>query len=83
MDRNLLNLKEFWVITFSSTHDALHADKVLRQQNLPYLLIPTPREISRGCGISVKLSGADLKQVLRILEDHKVQFREVHCIKRN
>lgn len=43
-----------YVLAFDSTHAALAADKAFK--NTGALLIPTPRAISAGCGMSLKFS---------------------------
>ncbi|GAB6107465.1 DUF3343 domain-containing protein [Fusibacter bizertensis] len=58
----------YMIISFSSTHQAIHFEKKL----LPYFaieLIPTPREITASCGLSLKFDKDDLKTILEVLED--------------
>lgn len=40
------------VITFRTTADAMAMEKVCKEKNAPGRLIPVPREISAGCGLS-------------------------------
>ncbi len=42
------------VITFDSTTQAMAAEKLCMEQGLPGRIIPVPREISAGCGLSWK-----------------------------
>lgn len=44
-----------YVLTFDSTHAALSAQKALVQAEVSCFTIPTPRAISAGCGIALKL----------------------------
>ena len=46
--------REFLVITFSETSDAMAAEKLFREEGLPGRIIPIPRQLSAGCGLSWK-----------------------------
>jgi len=55
VSKRLYLTKEFCLITFVSTQHALRAEKILDQhQKIEFVLMPTPREISGGCGLSIK-----------------------------
>ena len=40
------------VVTFHTTSDAMAMEKVCKERNVPGRLIPVPRAISAGCGLS-------------------------------
>ena len=42
----------FLVITFSETADAMAAEKLLAGRQIPGRIIPIPRQLSAGCGLS-------------------------------
>lgn len=43
------------LITFPSVHYAIRAEKVLRDRGIESKTIPTPRDISASCGLSLLL----------------------------
>ena len=43
-----------FVLAFESTHAAMAAQTAFSQAGRSFALIPTPREISAGCGMSLK-----------------------------
>ncbi len=47
--------KEFYVIVFDSTHYAIQTEKRLKEK-FQIQTIPTPREITASCGLSIKFS---------------------------
>lgn len=53
---------DYCVITFASTHGAIYAQQVLKGV-APFLTMPVLREISKGCGISVRFAPEDLEAV--------------------
>ena len=54
---------EFYVISFENTHSAMEAQKALRPQ-YAITVIPTLREISQSCGISVMLPEMDRQEAV-------------------
>ena len=69
----MLKKKPTLIITFATTTQAMAMEKFCILQGLPGRLIPVPREITAGCGLSWKalpeekdrllaaLGGADMK----------------------
>ena len=43
-----------FVLAFDSTHAAMAAQAAFKAAGASFALIPTPREISAGCGMSLK-----------------------------
>lgn len=53
--QQLIQASDYVVMTFATTTRALKAEQVLKSRRATFVSIPTPREISASCGISVKL----------------------------
>ncbi len=59
--------KIFCVLAFESTHHAIMMEKKLKDK-IKIDTIPTPREISASCGLSIKFNCQDLEKVKQIIE---------------
>lgn len=59
---------EYAVLAFASTHDALGAEALLGQMGVDVVPIPTPRVVSAGCGIALRLAVSDEDRALEYLE---------------
>ena len=46
--------KETWILTFAGTTQAMQMEQYARAHGLPGRMIPVPREITAGCGLSWK-----------------------------
>lgn len=66
--RNMRMKKKTWILTFESTTQAMAAEKYAMEQNLPGRLIPIPREITAGCGLSWKAVPEARDEILTALE---------------
>jgi len=82
--KKLLNIDKYCMVTFPNTHSALKAEKTLQGAGLPCLIMPTPREVSEGCGLAVRFFCEDLhliteqfdRQGLSTDEFYRVEKRE-------
>lgn len=78
MAQDLFNLKDYGIIVFKSTSQALKAERVLKETSAEFLVIPTPRQISASCGLAVKVAPEDLHFVRSALNDKMVQIEGVY-----
>lgn len=65
------------LITFSSVHQAIAAERSLRTVQIAHAPLPTPREISVSCGQSIAIRRETLDQVLQCLMDAKICWSKV------
>lgn len=71
---------EYMIISFSSTHQAMHFERCLLM-HFAIELIPTPRDISASCGLSIKFEVEDHPALVKHLEDEeKTGIRLYHFI---
>lgn len=62
---------EYYLIAFSNTHSAIAAQKYL-EGNLYYQIIPTLREITNSCGISLKITSATREEILACMNQYPI-----------
>ncbi|HAS73519.1 MAG TPA: hypothetical protein DCS67_05185 [Clostridiales bacterium UBA8960] len=71
---------EFIIIAFSSTHQAIHFEKLL-MGHYAIELIPTPRDVSASCGLSLKFEVDDMGAILEELsKESKEGLQLLHVI---
>lgn len=75
-------MQEMYIVSFNSTHHAIRTDKLISEQNIKAVTLPTPREITASCGISIRFNYCDLEKIESILEDNKVEYRGIYNIKK-
>lgn len=79
---DLLQLDDYSLMTFSGTAHALKAEKLLKTAEFDFMVIPTLREISSSCGLSVKLRPENVEAGLDILIAGGVGIDGVYHVKR-
>ena len=76
----MLKKKPALIITFATTTQAMAMEKFCLQQNLPGRLIPVPREITAGCGLSWKAQPEEQELLLAALKGAGMQWAECHIL---
>ncbi len=71
------------IVTFDSTHHALKAESLLQNAGFKLDILPTPRELSASCGLSLSLKRAELQPALELLADRGVQLRTSYLVTTN
>jgi hypothetical protein len=69
---------KFGVILFHTNTSAMQAEAVLVRANQEIKLIPTPRELSSDCGISLRFNWNMKNEVEAHLVQAKVDFAGIH-----
>ena len=76
----MLKKKPTLIITFSTTTQAMAMEKFCTQQNLPGRLIPVPREITAGCGLSWKALPEEKDALISALTQAGMKWAECHIL---
>lgn len=66
------------VITFHTTTDAMAMEKACKQAGAPGRLIPVPREISAGCGLSWCAGLDDREAIREVMEAVGIREQDIH-----
>lgn len=72
----------FGVVLFHTTTSAIRAEKILIKAGLMVKLVPTPRELSSDCGISVRFLPADEAILRQNLDQAQMEY-EIFYLEKN
>lgn len=59
--------RDFVVLGFGSTHDALAAESVLKDLGVQVVPVPAPKELGALCGIALRLEPGDVPRTRELL----------------
>ena len=76
----MLKKKPTLIITFATTTQAMAMEKFCLQQGLPGRLIPVPREITAGCGLSWKAAPEDREPLIAALQAAEMKWEQCHIL---
>ncbi|WZL72456.1 DUF3343 domain-containing protein [Clostridiaceae bacterium 35-E11] len=70
-------------VLFPSHNDGLAMEKILKKHNIKYTIVPTPRQLSKCCGISIMLHPEDTKKVSTLITAHPdIKIEGIHTIEK-
>ncbi|MCK4261323.1 MAG: DUF3343 domain-containing protein [Halanaerobiales bacterium] len=71
------------LISFESPHHTIKADKTLEKSSINRMVYPIPREISKDCGMGLRLLQSDLDQALKLFQENDILFKHVFPVDKN
>ncbi len=75
-------MHDIYLISFNSTHHAIRFEKRLKELKLNIKTIPTPREITSSCGLSIMFSKDNIDTIKNSIDDLKIDYYGVFNIKK-
>ena len=66
------------VITFHTTADAMAMEKACKEANAAGRLIPVPRTISSGCGLSWCADLEEKENLIKVMEKVGLKEEDIH-----
>ena len=66
------------VVTFHTTADAMAMEKACKEYQVPGRIIPVPRAISAGCGLSCCADLGDREQIVDMMRKAGIEEEEMH-----
>ncbi len=68
----------FGVITFDSTHHAINAENKLKKEELNFKTIPTPREITSSCGLSIRFDLEIVDSIKKVMNKSELAINGIY-----
>ena len=75
-------MNEMYIVSFNSTHHTIRLDKLLGESSVRATTLPTPREITASCGISIRFLYEDIEKVKNILTENNIEYKGIYKIAR-
>ena len=70
-----------YIVTFHTIADAMHMEQAAKKAGIEGRVIPVPRELSSGCGISWASPPEEEEKILRVIEKEKIEFEDCVFLK--
>ena len=65
------------IVTFHTTAEAMAMESVCRESGVPGRLIPVPRQISAGCGLSWSMPVEWKDKMDAFMQEHQIHYEEM------
>lgn len=66
------------VVTFHTTADAMAMEKACKEHQVPGRIIPVPRAISAGCGLSWCAALEDWEEIVAMMRKAGIEEEDMH-----
>ena len=64
--------QERFYILFPSYTEGMKLEAILKKNSIKYTIVPTPRQLSVSCGISIMYNSEDGDKITKIIEENNV-----------
>lgn len=68
----------YGVATFKSTHHTIQAEGFFKSRDISFKTIPTPREITRSCGLAIVFTLDDLEGVREMIDSSQINIDSLY-----
>lgn len=75
------NKREYMILTFRTTTDAMAMEAQCAEQSIPGRLIPIPREITAGCGLAWRITPEQYTQNKDAIFALHIPFEQIVSLK--
>ncbi|NEZ47542.1 DUF3343 domain-containing protein [Clostridium niameyense] len=62
-----------YYVLFPSHTEGMKLNNLLKRDNIKHTIVPTPRELSKSCGICIMYNKEDEKRIMEIVENNNVK----------
>lgn len=71
-------MESYIIISFESVNFAMQTEAVLKREEIHCQIMPTPREITLSCGISIKISVDNLDNIKKLVDENKIRIKGLY-----
>lgn len=75
-------MEEYFFLSFDSTNYALKAESYLKNNEFSITVMPTPREVSESCGLSIKLNSGGIEKIKEYIGQGEIKVKGIYRLKK-
>ncbi|MDK8277270.1 DUF3343 domain-containing protein [Peptostreptococcus anaerobius] len=76
-------MEKLYYVLFNNHTNGLKLHKVLRSKGLTATISPTPRSLSKCCGVSLIVDEAELEEVREAIRENDIEILDIEYIKKD
>ena len=73
-----MNKEIYGLITFKSTNFSLQGEQIFKDNDLTFKTIPTPRDVSTSCGLSLLFLEDDIDKVKKLIDEGSLNIHNMY-----
>ncbi len=76
-------MEKVYYVLFNNHTNGLKLHKVLRSKGLTATISPTPRSLSKCCGVSLIVDEAELEEVREAIRENDIEILDIEYIEKD
>lgn len=73
-----MNVEVYGLLTFKTTSLALEGEQMLKEKDISFKTIPTPRVVSHSCGLALLFAYDDIDNIKEMIEEDKIHMDNLY-----
>ena len=69
---------KYFIMVFNNTNDAMNGEKTFKDNNIEFIIMPTPTYITQSCGICIRFGENMLDIVNSIIEKDNLKYKNIY-----
>ncbi|MEF9935186.1 MAG: DUF3343 domain-containing protein [Clostridium sp.] len=71
-------MDKYLVVTFESVNFAMQTESVFKSKDIKHQIIPTPREITLSCGLSIKTLSENRDEIMSLVNNGAIRIKKAY-----
>ena len=66
---------KYFIMVFNNTNDAMNGERIFKDNNIEFVIMPTPTYITQSCGICIRFNENIIEKVNSIIEKDSLKYK--------
>ena len=69
---------KYFIMVFNNTNDAMNGERIFKDNNIEFVIMPTPTYITQSCGICIRYNENIIEKVNSIIEKDSLKYKNIY-----
>ena len=69
---------KYFIMVFNNTNDAMNGERIFKDNNIEFVIMPTPTYITQSCGICIRFNENIIEKVNSIIAKDSLKYKNIY-----
>lgn len=69
---------KYFIMVFNNTNDAMNGERIFKDNNIEFVIMPTPTYITQSCGTCIRFNENIIEKVNSIIEKDSLKYKNIY-----
>ena len=69
---------KYFIMVFNNTNDDMNGERIFKDNNIEFVIMPTPTYITQSCGICIRFNENIIEKVNSIIEKDSLKYKNIY-----